>query len=125
VIASLTFCLIIQADRITGIVDELSVQGQPPVQVTGRKEIIRADDPPTLPDTGIYRYTLEFNWDASRIFMDGFSSPENDGRRKFLGRFIAGPRTDGFVPRSEEGARANLLGGPDPGETGTGTGQQT
>lgn len=106
-----TFCLVInsQTGAITGVVDESRVA------VTGTNLPIGGTD--------IHRMTLEFFWNPSRVILDGFTFPESGGRREFVGRFIAVAPIRNLS--EEEEARARMFVGPDPGESGTGNGNNT
>jgi hypothetical protein len=113
----LFFCLVIpdlpidEDTYITGIIDGL------PDPVTGKLMLTGQTD--------VYIIILEFNWDTSHILMVGCIYQESGTRFEFVGRFFASERTDGFSPGGDEGVRTNMVNGPDPGDTGTGTGQQT
>lgn len=110
-----TFCLVISGNTITGVVDELSVP------VTGRRQ--------ELGGTGVERITLSFLWAPSVITVKGFAFEESGGRREFLGRFLASAPDERLTPEepSEEKREKRFRPptGPDTGETGTATGQQT
>lgn len=104
-----TFCLIINGNTVTGVVDELGVP------VTGTNFV--------LGKSGLHRITLNFFWSPSVISLQGFTFPESGRRREFLARFVAfEPDTD-FSGGDDKDVR--VLVGPDPGETGTGTGNNT
>jgi hypothetical protein len=109
---TLVFCLRIEGNAITGEV--FDSQGVRLSSVTGTH----------IPFGPMERafMSLAFKWEPSEILVAGFSF--KSGSTKFQGRFISSAITD--APNIDEGAQADLLGsGPDPGDTGTGTGQQT
>lgn len=74
--------------------------------------------PLTKPDGTIM--TLEFNWGQVDIFMIGFTHRQSF--IKFKGRFYASAAAN-IAEREFDAELAALI--PDPGDTGTGTGQQT
>lgn len=104
-----TFRLTIDGNIITGVVDELGVP------VTGTNF--------AHGQSGIHRVTLNFLWSPSFISMKGFTFPETGSRREFMGRFVAFEPETVSLSGDEKDVRVNP--GPDIGETGTGTGNNT
>lgn len=103
-----TFCLKIEDEAITGLVEELS---EP---LTGTNEVLGPSD--------VHRISLQFFWEPSQISLEGFTYPESGNRREFLGRFNASAPEGLLKARA---VREQLLQGPDSGDTGTATGTQT
>jgi hypothetical protein len=105
--ATLIFCLKIDNGVITGSAFD-GVSRERLSDVTGTSE-------PIL-DTGLSLMTLGFTWGPSDVMMAGFTFTTAADITHFQGRFRA------FHPFN---APITLLDAPDPGDTGTGTGQQT
>jgi hypothetical protein len=70
---------------------------------------------------GITLMDMLFTWDAVEVYMAGIAFAD-DSLVKFKGRFHATTLTDNL---SAQASREQLLNLLDPGDTGTGTGQQT
>lgn len=104
------FSLTIKGNDITGVVEELSVP------VTGTNHVIGGE-------LDVHRMILEFLWAPSIISLEGFTYGETGERREFVGKFDAIANNTRAAGTDEGGVQ--LFQGPDPGDTGTGTGQQT
>jgi hypothetical protein len=117
----LIFCLTFDKFLVTGTVsDELGKPVSTDKSVTG---ISIHDSRPGKDFT-----TLNFRWDkgakAIKISMVGFVFVDDDDEvRRFQGKFIALAAGSSLAEEGGESARAMLS--PDPGETGTGNGNQT
>jgi hypothetical protein len=109
----LTFCLNINGTTITGTVNSIA-------NVTGTNQALVG---------GVERITLGFPWGATRVIVEGFTFPDNAGRRELLVTFRAIPPDGVVTAAAPQGttptASALVLVAPDVGDTGTGTGQQT
>jgi hypothetical protein len=110
----------------------LPAVGAPPEQKSAETPITGTVDDLSVPVTGTRISTgvrdvsfviLEFDWAPSHVFMSGIIFPDAGGRILFAGRFLTAAHLDGFT--AEGGADAVVFQGPDPGDTGTGTGSQT
>lgn len=107
----LTFCLIINGSVITGTVDQLGVP------LTGTNVPLA---------NGVDSVTLDFRWGASRVILRGFTFPESAERREYVGRFNAVTPLAETDPRETANKSASSTSvAPDPGDVGTGAGQQT